>query len=60
MKGYRAIVLNVVVGLGAILALPEVTGLIPQESVKYVIAAQAVMNVVLRFLTTTPIGESEQ
>jgi hypothetical protein len=58
MKGYRTIIANILVGAVAVMALPEVLDLIPASGLKYVIAGQAVMNIILRVITTTPVGQS--
>lgn len=59
MKGYRTVVVNILTACVIILALPEVTNIIPHEAAPYLVAAQAIINVVMRVITTTPIGKSE-
>ena len=51
----RTIILNAVTLIVAILALPEVLNIIPNDGLRYVVAFQAVMNVALRLLTTTAV-----
>ena len=58
-KGYRSHIVNVLVAVAAILAMPEIGGLIPPEYVKYVPAVQGIIAVVMRQLTTTPPGQAE-
>ena len=60
MKGYRTILVNVLTGLTLILAAPEVTGLLPEGSMPYVVAGQAILNIVMRFVTTTAVGERHE
>lgn len=58
LRGYRSVIVNVLAAASAIVALPEVTGILPEGSEPLVIAAQGVIAVVMRFLTTTPIGRA--
>lgn len=56
MKGYRTIIVNVLTVATAIIALPEVTGLIPADGIPYLLAVQGAINIAMRFVTSTPIG----
>lgn len=58
-KGYRSHVVNGLTAVIAVLALPEVSGLIPPEYVKFVPAVQGVVAIVMRQMTTTPVGQKE-
>lgn len=60
MKGYRTVVLNIVMGLGLVLASPDVMALIQPHHVKYVVAFQAVLNIVMRVITTTAFGQKDE
>lgn len=51
----RTIILNALTLIVAVLAMPEVLNLIPNEGMRYVVAFQAIMNVALRLLTTTAV-----
>lgn len=61
MKGYRTIVSNVVMALAAVAAIWGLE--IPPEDLDKVttgiISAIGVVNLVLRSMTTTPVGKSE-
>lgn len=45
---------NTLTAVALILALPEVSGLVPPQFVKYFIAVQAIVAVVMRRFTDTP------
>jgi len=45
---------NTLTAVALILALPEVSGLVPVQFVKYFIAIQAIVAVVMRRFTETP------
>ena len=46
---------NVLTLLATVVALPEVTGLLPDGALRFVVAFQAIVNVVLRLSTTQGI-----
>jgi hypothetical protein len=46
---------NVITVLLAVLALPELVSLIPEDSMPYIALANGIGNMILRFLTTQPI-----
>ena len=58
LKGYRSHVINVLTGLALILASPAVLDIIPAAWLPYVPAVSAVIAVVMRQITTTPVGQS--
>jgi hypothetical protein len=58
MKGYRSHIVNGLVMVAAILALPEVTGVIPAQYVKFIPMVQGIVALVMRQITTTPVGQS--
>ena len=55
MKGWRTIAFNVVSGLIALAQTATGKNVIPEE---YLALAVVVGNVVLRILTTTPVGQA--
>lgn len=59
MKGYRTIAVNILVGLGVLLASPDILNLIPKEAMPYIVAGQSIANILLRLVTTTPVGKTE-
>ncbi len=58
MKGYRSIIVNVLTGVALLLAHPDVLSVVPPEWVRFFPAIQAAVAVLMRFQTTTPVGES--
>jgi hypothetical protein len=59
LKGHRSHIVNILTAVIAILALPEVGGILPPEYVKFVPVVQAVVAVIMRQVTTTPAGKAE-
>lgn len=57
MKGWRTIVFNVLSAGVAILETTEVINVLPEKWTPVAMAGIAAANVVLRMLTTTPVGE---
>ena len=55
-KGWRTVAVNLLTIGGALLAGPEMAQHVPPQ---YVIVAVGAINIVLRWLTTTPVGEAE-
>lgn len=47
--------LGILVG---ILAMPQVTGMIPPDALPYVVQAQGVLMIILRLMTGNPIGKN--
>ena len=58
LKGYRSHIINTLTALVAILALPQVSGLLPEGSEPFVAAFQGIVAIIMRQLTTTPVGVS--
>ena len=56
MKGYRTIAINAALAVLPILQLAEVIAVIPAEYLDWYVAGVAVLNIVLRAITTTPVG----
>lgn len=56
MKGYRTILVNALTLIAAIgAALADAN--LPVDWTPWLVAGVAVVNVILRFITTTPVGE---
>jgi hypothetical protein len=47
---------NVLSGLGLFIALPELTSVVPPAYVRYVVLANAAINIALRYITTQPVN----
>lgn len=63
-KGWKTLAFNGVMGvipaleiIGQLMDIPEIKGIIPVEYLPYYVAGMAGVNVVLRGLTTTPVGK---
>lgn len=59
MKGYRSHTVNILTAIAAIVALPQVSGVIPPEYVVYIPLIQGAIAVIMRQVTTTPPGKAE-
>jgi hypothetical protein len=59
MKGYRTIIFNVLAMLVPIFSLTEWHAILPPEWSAYWMLAVGVGNVILRSITTTPVGRRE-
>ena len=60
MKGWRTIgfnVVNILSAAGVIIALPQWHDVIPQAYLAWWLLGTAIANVVLRMVTTGPVGE---
>lgn len=58
MKGYRTIIINVLALVFSILAMQGVE-ITPEDQATVSTGILAIINIVLRFITTTKIGEKE-
>jgi len=63
-KGWRTIIINVLLSIlplievvGTLLNMPEMRGVIPPEYLPWYGLAVAIINMILRKLTTTPLGK---
>lgn len=63
LKGYRTWIVNIALAilplaevLGPIVNLPEVAAVIPEEYTAWYMLAVALINLYLRWITTTPLG----
>lgn len=68
LKGWRTVILNAIAGLVAlldvllpavmqVLSLPEITGVLPPGWLPYWALGVAMMNIYLRSITDTPVGQ---
>lgn len=55
MKGYRTIIVNVLTFSSAVLAWDQLSVFIDPQ---YIVLGQAVINIGMRVLTTTPVGST--
>lgn len=56
MKGWRTVGFNVATVILAILAAPEFQAVLPEGWERWALMAVAVGNIILRAVTTTPMG----
>lgn len=56
-KGYRTMIVNVLFMVVPILEMTEMTAIIPKEYLPWYVLGVAIVNMVLRTLTTTPVGQ---
>ena len=53
MKGYRTIIVNILTFSSAVLAWDQLSVFIDPQ---YIVLGQSIINIGMRFLTTTPVG----
>lgn len=58
MKGFRTVLFNIV-SIAALASSTEAVGLIPPEAQPWIAMTGALGNLVLRSITTTPIGQKQ-
>ena len=58
MKGYRTVLVNVAIVLAAIFAAPEMQAALPENWAAWALAGSACINIILRSVTTTPMGRN--
>lgn len=58
MKGFRTVLFNIV-SIAALVSSTEMVGLIPPQAQPWIALTGGVGNIVLRSMTTTPIGQKE-
>lgn len=56
LKGYKTVIFNVMASVIPILELTEVRDVIPAQYLHYYALGVVLANMVLRYLTTTPVG----
>lgn len=57
MKGFRTVLFNVV-GIGTLITT-QYSDMIPHKALPYITLGMGVGNIILRTITTTPIGKTE-
>lgn len=60
LKGKRTIIFNLLFALLVGAAAFDWTPFVSEAGMKWVMLAQTFGNIILRFLTTTPVGQSEE
>ena len=58
MKGWRTLALNLAVTGFGVLEATDLTGLLGSESAGWAVTGIGIANMVLRSITTTPVGKS--
>ena len=58
MKGWRTLAFNILAAIFALLETSDLTNLVPDQYLPGVIIGISVINVVLRVITTTPVGKA--
>lgn len=58
MKGFRTVTINLLAGALPILEMTEVTDVMPAEWLPWFALGLALANILLRYVTTTPIGRA--
>ncbi len=59
MKGYRTLLVNILALVLPVLEMTEITSVVPTEFLPYYAILLATANVILRLMTTTPVGQKE-
>lgn len=60
LKGYKTIIFNVATIIAALAEMTDLISVVAPGSEATVLLAVGVANLVLRYLTTTPVGTSSQ
>lgn len=58
LKGYRTIILNALASVLPVLELTEWYAVLPDDWVPYYVLALALLNMWMRSITTTPVGQN--
>lgn len=56
MKGWRTIIVNAALAVLGILESADFTDLLSESAIGYVLLAVSVLNMILRKMTSTPVG----
>ena len=56
LKGWRTIALNVMTAVIALVAMPQITEMVPAQ---YLLVGVNVLNIAMRLITSTPVGVSQ-
>jgi uncharacterized integral membrane protein len=59
LKGFRTLLVNFLMAVVPVLQLTELADVMPDEWLSYYALAVVLLNMLLRHITTTPIGRSE-
>lgn len=59
LKGWKTIVVNVLSAVASVLEMTGVTDMLPEAYHIHYVVALSVVNVLLRLITTTPVGRAE-
>lgn len=59
MKGFRTIIANALFMVLPVLEMSELVAVIPDEWLPWYALGMALANMVLRYITTTPVGQSD-
>lgn len=59
MKGWRTLAVNLFVAIAGVLVAFDWTGSLPSQYAGIALVGVAVLNSILRYITTTPVGQSE-
>lgn len=60
LKGYKTIIFNVATIIAALAEMTDLISVVSPGSESTVLLAVGIANLVLRYLTTTPVGTSSQ
>ena len=58
LKGWKTVIFNVITALVGVAEATDWTGLIGDPAAGYALIAVAMVNTILRFVTTTPVGKA--
>ena len=59
LKGWRTILINAALAVLGILETADFTDLLSESAIGYVLLGVSVLNMILRKMTTTPVGTSK-
>jgi uncharacterized integral membrane protein len=59
LKGFRTLLVNFLMAVVPVLQLTELADVMPDEWLSYYALAVVLLNMFLRYITTTPVGRSE-
>lgn len=59
MKGFKTVIFNSLVSIMPILEVSGITGVLDGDALKWYVIAMAAANIVLRFMTSTAVGQAE-
>ena len=59
MKGFKTVIFNSLGSIMPILEVSGITGVLEGDSLKWYVIAMAAANIMLRFMTSTAVGQAE-